>query len=132
MKFESPNNEHRLSFEWKGELGMSGPEYGTMIIDDNLEIRGTQPSVVFSEDSKYVAFPALKGVDTGPNYAPDRNNVGFRIILLNLENKEFKYLSGNKGYADYQLQELSNGVLRYFVNGELKSMNVQKVNWKKS
>lgn len=125
MKIEHPNNKYSIEFEWKGELCMSGPEHGIMTIDSELEIKGAQPSVVFSNDGELMAFPAIKF----PPNPRDLPSSGIGITIVNLGSKVVRHISGNKGFADYKLEKIEGNKIYCLRNGSPESYDISKIKW---
>lgn len=124
----SPDKKHVVKWRWGGEMWMSGPEWGWLTVDENEEIKGVTPEdVIWSEDSQFMAFVKLHIEDV-----PNRQGVeglSFRVGVMRMADYTVRYCFGNRQLSELKLQTITPQLLTVSVNGELRTIELGKVEW---
>ena len=123
----SPDGRHSIEFQWKGELGMSGPGWGVLSIDGGREFQALSPDVIWSPDSAFVAFVELHLADV-PN-AQRGQGFSSRVILHRLQDGLQRHLLGKLGLADVKLLSWRASTLALSVNGQEREIGLDSVRW---
>lgn len=79
------------------EVAMGAPTRGTLIISNGIEIENCNPSIVWSEDSRFVAVP---------QWTPSR---GQRLIVIDVEKKQIHEFP--QKYAVLELDSFKDGII---------------------
>ncbi len=94
---ESPNGELVAVIEDAHEIGMGAPTWGDLKISNGMKIEGCNPSIVWSEDSRFLAVP---------KWTRDKNQ---RLIVIDVEREKIYPFSGE--YAVLELDRFENGTI---------------------
>jgi len=79
---------------------MSAPTMGTLVLSNGMEFYECNPSIVWSDDSAYLAAPQ-------GHWKLGRGN--FRLLFIRVESREFGL--GNDVYVCPELEEFADGIV---------------------
>lgn len=113
---ESPNGDLVAIVNDAAEVGMGAPTSGTLEISNGIEVADCNPSIVWSEDSKYLAVP---------QWTKSRDQ---RLMVIDVVSKD-KYLVPKK-YRVLELHQFKNGVISG-IDSPIHKSSVIKVNIRK-
>jgi hypothetical protein len=109
-------------------MWMSGPEWGWLSIDGRDEIHGATPDdVVWSADGDFLAFVRLHVQDV-PN-RQGAEGMNYKVGIVRLADYSVRYCLGNHGLADVKVHSLSSRSLAATINGEPRTVQLDKLNW---
>jgi len=97
----SPDRKLTAAIDDAREVGMGAPTYGILNISNGMSYRSCNPSIVWSDDSQYLA---------APQWTPYRDQ---RLLVISLERE-------SSGYAPGLFRVLE---LRSFSNGRIKGID---------
>jgi hypothetical protein len=126
-QWKSPNGEHHAKWRWGGEMWMSGPEWGYLSVDGSHEFKGAAEEVIWSEDSRYLAFVVLH-IEDVPN-RKGAEGINFRVGILRIADWQLRYCLGNLKLSEIKLESFTGGLVTALVNGNSKQIQVDKVQW---
>lgn len=106
--FDSPDGKFTLSYFANSEIAMGGPTSGeTWLFDKNNKCKllgdGTAPAIIWSDDSKYLAYAKWDG-----KYSQD-------IIMIRLEDMAIKQTEGENMMI---FESFEGGILKLFYDHE--------------
>jgi hypothetical protein len=98
VKLKSPDGKHLAKIENAMEIAMGAPTSGLLKITTGFELDHCNPSMVWSDNSKYLAVPQWT------------KNHQQRLVLISVENSKVAY--SPKKYKVLQLHNFSNGIVK--------------------
>ncbi|WP_265215829.1 hypothetical protein [Herbaspirillum lusitanum] len=128
-KWISPNNQYQAQWRGGGELGMSGPEWGWLTIENSLKVKGAFAEIIWSENSEFLAFVKWHIQDV-----PTRQGVegySFRIGVVRMSDLSLRYCGGNGYPPTLSLHSMTNRAVTVIVEGQQKIINLEKIEWDK-
>jgi hypothetical protein len=106
---------------------MSGPEWGYLSLGKGTEIKGALPEILWSPDSKFLAFVQWHIQDV-PN-RKGAEGYSFRVAILRIVDRRLRYVLGNMKLASVKLRGLTAEELLLSINDQPKAISLAKVNW---
>ena len=97
----SPDGKLTAAIDDASEIGMGAPTSGILNISNGMSYRGCNPSIVWSDDSQYLAVP---------QWTRERDQ---RLLVISLRDK-------SSGYAPGVFRVLE---LHLFLNGKIKGID---------
>src|ERR1700674_2290580 len=101
VSLTSPDGKFTAGIDDAQEVRMGAPTFGTLKISNGMSYESCNPSIVWSDDSKYLAVPQW-------THQNDQ-----RLLVISLEKHAARYVSGL-----FQVLELHS-----FVNGKIKGLD---------
>ena len=125
----SPDGKILASFEWGGEMGMGGPEWGTVRLSTGVVVNHAQPSAVFSADSQFLAVPVWELPAEGIDSPQAFYNSSIRIAIVKLQNGTIRHVGKHMRYPEVTISSVSEKEVEYSVDGQRTKVNVENVQW---
>ena len=97
----SPDGKLTAAIDDASEVGQGAPTSGILNISNGMSYRGCNPSIVWSDDSQYLAVP---------QWTRERDQ---RLLVISLRDKSSRYASGL-----FRVLELHS-----FLNGRIKGID---------
>ena len=94
----SPDGEHVAKIEEASEVGMGAPTWGELRIDAHQVYDACNPSLVWSDDSRYIAVP---------QWTNERKQ---RLLIIRLSPRECRYAPDT--FRVLELDSFNDGVIR--------------------
>ncbi|CAN7739195.1 hypothetical protein LJR084_006525 [Variovorax sp. LjRoot84] len=123
----SPDGRHQLKRRRGGELAMSGPQWDYLSVNGGAEFRCFSSDVVWSDDSKFVAFVEWH-IEDMPNRKGSEGMTS-RVVVQRLCDGQHRRFLGNAGLAGVELLGFLDGKLSLLVNGERRELQIEKADW---
>ncbi|HEU4880774.1 MAG TPA: hypothetical protein VFT45_00975 [Longimicrobium sp.] len=94
----SPDGQKTVRIKDPGEIAMGGPTSATLIVSTGMTLESCSPSMVWSDDSRFLAVP---------RWTPDRAQ---QLAIVDVEQGTVRVLPGR--YRVLQLESFDAGVVR--------------------
>jgi len=94
----SPDGKLTAAIDDASEVGQGAPTSGILNISNGISYRGCNPSIVWSDDSQYLAVP---------QWTRERDQ---RLLVISLRDKSFGYAPGV--FSVLELHSFLNGKIR--------------------
>lgn len=108
---------------------MSGPEWGWLTIENNLEVKGAFAEVIWSENSEFLAFITWHVEDVPTRQGIEGYN--FRIGVVRMSDLSLRYCGGNRNLSIQSLHSMTNRTVTVIVGGKQKIIDLEKIEWDK-
>lgn len=117
----SPDGKFTATIREASETRMGGPSFGTFEISDGASYEGCNTSIVWSDDSRYLAVAQLT------SYNP------LRLLVISVEEKRFGYAPGFFGLLE--LHSFSHGKIKGIESPGSREqheieVDISRVRWK--
>jgi hypothetical protein len=94
----SPDGKLSAEISDAMEVGMGAPTHGTLQISNGMSFRSCNPSIVWSDDSRYLAVP---------QWTRERDQ---RLLVISVEERSFGYAPGT--FSVLELHSFSGGKIK--------------------
>lgn len=98
---DSPDGSHNAMIEEANEIGMGAPTRGDLVISAGITIPDCGPSIVWSDDSQFLA---------APQWQPFSNGHRQRLVVISVAQLEFRRIG--REYATLELESFIGGIVR--------------------
>jgi hypothetical protein len=127
LESRSPDDRHRARWHEGGELGMGGPEWGFLELDDNAPFRLALPEFKWSEDSAYFAFVFLH--DEHVTTRQGIEGLSFKIRIVRLCDGQVRHVTGSRDLAQVSFKEFDSHHLIFTVTNHDHMVILGQLNW---
>ena len=127
LEFPSPDKQLTANWRSGGEMWMSGPEWGYLSLATLPEIKGALSEILWSDDSKLLAFVKLHVEDVPSRQGAE--GFSFRVGVIRMLDGHIRYCIGNKNLSEIKLLSLTTANLTLAVGGRIKSVDLRKIQW---
>ena len=100
MSLDSPDGSLNATIDDAMEIGMGAPTRGDLVISTGLTIPDCGPSIVWSDDSRFLAAPQWQPYDNGHRQ---------RVVVISIERNTFRPV-GRK-FAVLELASFTDGIV---------------------
>ncbi len=118
VELPSPDGIHVATMAYATEIAMGAPTYGTLVLSNGMKFHLCSPSIVWSDDSQYLAAPQN-------HWKLGRG--GFRLLFIRVETREFGF--GGEVYPCPELEQFTDGIVTGSAYRTRFQVDVRDVVW---